>query len=127
MTSVGLLHSYRARALALLADVAGAMSLEALRGSRKAFDPLIAATRPHPGEAKTAANLRMILGDSSGISESHKGCSKVQDAYSLRCMPAVHGATKDTLRRTIETLEIEANSATDNPLVFAKDNKVLSW
>lgn len=126
MTAVGLLNSYRARDLILLADIAGALSLEALRGSRKAFDPLIAATRPHPGEAKTANNLLQILGPSSPIADSHKDCSKVQDAYSLRCMPAVHGAAKDTLQATLKTLEIEANSTTDNPLVFADDNKILS-
>jgi histidine ammonia-lyase len=126
MTAVGLINCYEVRNLLWLADLAGAMSLEALRGSRAAFDPLIAATRPHPGEAKTARNLLKVLGPTSEIAHSHENCSKVQDAYSLRCMPAVHGATKDTLRRTLETLEIEANSSTDNPLVFADENKVLS-
>lgn len=126
MTSIGLLSAYETRRLYWMADLAGAMSLEALRGSRKAFDPLISATRPHPGEAKTARNLLKLLGSESEISKSHLGCNKVQDAYSLRCMPAVHGAAKDTLRNTIRTLEIEANSSTDNPLVFAEDNKILS-
>ena len=126
MTAVGMLNAKRARDLVLLADIAGAMSLEALLGSRSAFDPLIPATRKHPGEAKTARNLLKILGDQSPISDSHKDCDRVQDAYSLRCMPAVHGATKDSLNRCIETLEIEANSSTDNPLVFAKEGKILS-
>ena len=125
MTAVGLTNAYQARRLLWLTDLAGAMSLEALRGSRSAFDPLIAATRAHPGEAKTARNLLKLLGTSE-ISESHANCSKVQDAYSLRCMPAVHGASKDTLNSTIRTLEIEANSSTDNPLVFSTEGKVLS-
>jgi histidine ammonia-lyase len=126
MTAVGLLNAYEARRLNWMVDIAGAMSLEALRGSRNAFDPLIPATRPHPGEAKTARNLLKVLGAKSSISESHTNCHRVQDAYSLRCMPAVHGAAKDALNRGIETLEIEANSSTDNPLVFAKDGKILS-
>lgn len=126
MTAIGLLNAKQARRLAWIVDLAGAMSLEALRGSRTAFDPLITATRRHPGEAKTARNMLKLLGPSSTIAESHTDCNRVQDAYSLRCMPAVHGAAKDTILRTVETLEIEANSSTDNPLVFAEDGKVLS-
>ena len=126
MTALGALGLYEARNLAWLADLAGAMSLEAMKGSRSAFDPLISAVRPHPGEIKTARNLLKILGEKSEISENHKDCDKVQDAYSLRCMPAVHGATKDTLRYAAQILETEANSSTDNPLVFADDNKILS-
>lgn len=126
MTAVGLLALYQARDLLKLGDISGATSLEGLRGSRTAFDPLIFATRPHPGEAKTARNLLKILGTTSKIAESHEGCNKVQDAYSLRCMPAVHGATKDTWNYIRGVLETEANSSTDNPLVFAKENKVLS-
>jgi histidine ammonia-lyase len=118
MTAVGLLASYEAKRLALLTDLAGAMTLEAMQGARAAFDPLITATRPHEGEIKTATNLRKLLGETSPIAESHKDCGRVQDAYSLRCMPAVHGAAKDAIRRGIEVLEIEANSSTDNPLVF---------
>lgn len=126
MTAVGMLNALRARRLLWLTDLAGAISLEALRGSRAAFDPLIAATRPHPGEAKTARNILKLLGPTSQIAESHENCGKVQDAYSLRCMPAVHGAAKDALRHVVEVLETEANSSTDNPLVFADDDKVLS-
>lgn len=126
MTAVGMLGAYDARRFLWTTDLSGAMSLEALRGTRAAFDPLIAATRPHPGEAKTARNLLKLLGASSGISESHANCNKVQDAYSLRCMPAVHGAAKDSLNYVWKVLETEANSSTDNPLVFAADNKVLS-
>jgi histidine ammonia-lyase len=126
MTAVGLLNSFEARRLNWLTDLAGSMSLEAMKGSRSAFDPLIAATRPHPGEAKTARNLLKIMGGESEIAESHENCGRVQDAYSLRCMPQVHGATKDTLRYAVSVLETEANSSTDNPLVFSKEDKVLS-
>lgn len=126
MTAVGLLATYEARRLLQLMDLAGAMSLEALRGSRKAFDPLIAATRPHPGEAKTARNMLKILGPTSPIAESHHNCTKVQDAYSLRCIPAVHGAAKDAVNYGLNVLQVEANSSTDNPLVFSKENKILS-
>ncbi len=127
MTAIGLLSVWEARRLLMLADVAGAMTLEGMRGTRKAFDPLIAATRPHKGEGKTARNLMKVLGDISPISESHLTHDhRVQDAYSLRCMPAVHGAAKDALRYVIGVLETEANSSTDNPLVFADANKVLS-
>jgi len=126
MTAVGMLAAHRARQLLWLFDVAGAMSLEALKGSRSAFDPLISATRRHPGEAKTARNLLKILGPTSAIAQSHIDCDRVQDAYSLRCMPAVHGAAKDSLRRAVEVLEVEANSSTDNPLVFADERKILS-
>ena len=126
MTAVGLLNLYKARRLMWLADLSGAMTLEALLGSRKAFDPLISATRAHPGEAKTARNILKIMGKTSPIAESHLECGRVQDAYSLRCMPAVHGAAKDSFRHVLRVLETEANSSTDNPLVFAEDNKILS-
>ncbi len=126
MTAIGLLYTYEARRLAWMVDLAGAMTLEAMRGTRSAFDPLIAATRPHPGEAKTARNMLKLLGETSQIAESHADCGNVQDAYSLRCIPAVHGAAKDTVVSTLKTLEIEANSSTDNPLVFSKEGKILS-
>jgi histidine ammonia-lyase len=126
MTAVGLLNAYQGRRLLWMTDLAGAMTLEAMQGSRSAFDPLIAAVRPHHGEAETARNLIKILGTTSPIAESHISCGRVQDAYSLRCMPAVHGAAKSAFRRGIETLEIEANSSTDNPLVFSEEGKILS-
>ena len=126
MTAVGLLNGFEARRLAWMTDLAGAMSLEALRGSRAAFDPLIAPTRRHAGEGKTARNILKLLGSRSGISDSHIDCARVQDAYSLRCMPAVHGAAKDAIRHGIAVLETEANSSTDNPLVFADEGKILS-
>jgi len=126
MTAVGLLAVGMAIRLAKCVDLAGAITLEALQGTRAAFDPLIPATRKHPGEAKTARNLLKLLGPTSSIADNHEDCTKVQDAYSLRCMPAVHGAAKDAISRTLETLEIEANSSTDNPLVFASEDKILS-
>lgn len=127
MTSIGLLSLWEMRRLLWLADLAGAMSLEGLRGSRKPFDPLIQASRPHAGEGKTGRNLIKLMGETSPISESHAvNDPRVQDAYSLRCMPAVHGAAKDALRYVVKVLETEANSSTDNPLVFADANKVLS-
>lgn len=127
MTAVGLLALHQARDLMWLADLTGAMSLEALRGSRKPFDPLISAARPHAGEAPTARNLMKLMGASSNIGDSHlTEDHRVQDAYSLRCMPAVHGSVKMTLNYVQQILETESNSSTDNPLVFADDNKVLS-
>lgn len=126
MTAVGMIALYESRRLLWLMDLSGSMSLEALRGSRKAFDPLISATRAHPGEAKTARNVLKLLGPTSQIAESHENCQRVQDAYSLRCIPAVHGAAKDALRYGLTVLETEANSSTDNPLVFEKEGKILS-
>ena len=126
MTAVGLLELKKIENLLITADISGALTLEALRGSRKAFDPLISATRPHWGEIQTANNMRLILGETSQIAKSHETCHRVQDAYSLRCIPAVHGATKDAFVRACEVLQVEANSSTDNPLVFHKDDKILS-
>lgn len=126
MTAIGLLALHKAIGLVKLADVVGALTVEGLKGSRSAFDPLISAARPHSGEIKTASNLRRILTDNSEIGSSHAGCDRVQDAYSVRCMPAVHGAVKDTLRYLEKTLVTESNSSTDNPLVFAEANKILS-
>jgi histidine ammonia-lyase len=126
MTAVGLLAAYEARRLLWMTDVAGAMTLEAMRGTRAAFDPLISKVRPHHGEAQTARNILKVLGSTSEIAQSHADCDRVQDAYSLRCMPAVHGAAKNALRNGVATLEIEANSSTDNPLVFAEEEKILS-
>jgi histidine ammonia-lyase len=106
--------------LADTADVAGALSLDALRGSPAAFDSRIVAARPYPG-AETAARNLLRLNEGSEIRESHRSAEKdprVQDAYSLRCMPQVHGAVRDTLSSVRATLELELNSATDNPLVF---------
>ncbi len=112
-----------ALSLADAADVAAALSMDALRGSPAAFDERIAAARPHPGHAHVAQNL-MRLNRGSRIRESHRSSKhdpRVQDAYSLRCTPQVHGAVRDALAQIRATAEIELNSATDNPLVFAEE------
>ncbi|MCS6837885.1 MAG: histidine ammonia-lyase [Bdellovibrionaceae bacterium] len=126
MTAVGLLQLRKGQNLVRSADIIGALSLEALRGSRKAFDPLISAVRPHPGEIQTASNLRLLLGETSEIGQSHLHCDRVQDAYSLRCIPTVHGTVRSALEYLEKVLVTEANSATDNPLVFPEANKILS-
>ena len=100
-----------------LADVAGAMSLEALKGSLKPFDPRFHRHRPHPGQLASAHNVRALL-IRSEVLESHRQCQKVQDAYSLRCIPQVHGAARDAWTYARDILVREANSVTDNPLVF---------
>ncbi len=119
MLAVGILALLAAEILADTADVIGALSLDALRGTDVAFDQRIHQARPHPGQLKTAANLRKML-EGSRLRESHLDCGRVQDAYSLRCMPQVHGAVRDTLAHCREVMEIEVNSAVDNPLVFVK-------
>lgn len=121
MASLGTLALLEAERLCTVADVAGAMSLEALKGSNAPFDARLQAARPHPGQAAVAKNLRALLAESE-IMESHKHCGKVQDAYSLRCMPAVHGATRDALSWVRTVLEREVNSVTDNPSVFLRDD-----
>jgi histidine ammonia-lyase len=117
MASLGTLALLEAERLAVTADIAGAMSLEALKGTSRPFDVRLHEARPHPGQIVVAANLRALLADSE-IAESHKDCGKVQDAYSLRCMPQVHGATRDALGFVRAVLEREINSVTDNPSVF---------
>lgn len=126
MGAVGSLALHRADRLARLADVAGAMTLEALKGTPVAFDERIQTVRPHPGQMAVAAHLRELLRDSE-IRESHvNNDPRVQDAYSLRCMPQVHGAVRAALNHARQVVEIESGSATDNPLVFAESGEVLS-
>jgi histidine ammonia-lyase len=123
--AVGGLALSRAIRLARVADLAGAASVDAARGSNAAFDPRVIGARPHPGAVASARNLRKLL-ESSAIRESHRGCGKVQDNYALRCMPQVHGAARDAFAHAREVLEREMNSATDNPLVFAEKGDVVS-
>jgi histidine ammonia-lyase len=125
MGALGCLALIEAEGLAKIADVAGAMSVEGQKGTPAAFDARIQEARPHPGQIASAENLRRLLTESE-IVESHKDCGKVQDAYSMRCMPQVHGATRDALAFVRKTLEIEINSATDNPLVFAESGAMIS-
>lgn len=108
----------RAKRLSKLADISGALSIEALRGSDIAFSDKLQRVRPHKGQVNTASNFRKLLKNSE-IRSSHIDCDKVQDAYSLRCMPQVHGAVKDTIEYVNGIIETEINSATDNPLIFA--------
>jgi histidine ammonia-lyase len=125
MLSLGVLALRAAEILADTADVAGALSLDALHGSRKAFDPRLHRARPHPGQAAVARHL-WKLNAGSTIRESHRNCLRVQDAYSLRCMPQVHGAVRDAIDYARRVIEIEMNSTTDNPLVFVEEGEVIS-
>ncbi len=122
MLAVGTLALLAAETLVDTADVIGAMTLDALRGTDVAFDERIHKVRPHAGQQTTAANLRKLL-EGSEIRKSHADCGRVQDAYSLRCIPQVHGAVRDTLAHCREVFETEVNSAVDNPLVFVTDPK----
>ena len=125
MAGIGALAHHDALRLALSADVIGAMSLEAMMGTGAAFDERLIAARPHPGQVASAAHLRALLADSE-IWATHRSDTEhqVQDAYSLRCMPQVHGAARDALAELERVLTIELNSATDNPLVFPSGDVV---
>jgi histidine ammonia-lyase len=125
ITAVGTLALLEAEEVAVLADIAGACTLEALKGSHHAFEERLHALRPHRGQIDSAANLRALL-EGSGIARSHEGCGRVQDAYSLRCMPQVHGSARDGMRFTRSILEVEVDAVTDNPIVFPEEGDVLS-
>ncbi len=124
-TAVAALAALGAERLARAADIAAALSIDALRGSTTPFDPRIHAARPHAGQRTSASNILGLL-TGSAINQSHEHCGRVQDAYSLRCAPQVHGAARDALRFVRDTLTIEANAATDNPMVFAGDGDIIS-
>ena len=123
--ATGIICFTRARGLVNLADLSGAMSLEALKGTPAAFDPRIHEARPHRGQIEVAERLSRFLRDSD-IRRSHLDCGRVQDAYSLRCMPQVHGPVRECLQYVQSVISIESNSATDNPLVFADSGDVIS-
>jgi len=125
MAAFGALGAVRAQRLAKTADIACALSLEALQGSRTSFLPQVHALRPLKGQADSAANVLQLL-EESAINESHRWCDKVQDAYSLRCAPQVHGASRDLLDYAARTVETELNAATDNPLVLVDDEMLVS-
>jgi histidine ammonia-lyase len=125
MTAAAALGLVRARRLAAAADLACAMSLEALQGSRTSFLPQIHALRPLRGQVASAANLLRLL-EGSAIIEAHRWCDKVQDAYSLRCAPQVHGASRDLLDHVDYVVSTELNAATDNPLVLVHDEVLVS-
>jgi histidine ammonia-lyase len=124
MLAIGALMLLAAETLVNSADVIGAMSCDALKGTNVAFDERIQKARPHAGQTRSAANLRRLL-EYSEIRESHRDCGRVQDAYSLRCIPQVHGAVRDTLTHCRAVFETETNSAVDNPLVFVKNPKAM--
>jgi len=126
LTAVGALALHRARRLARAADVAGAMTLEALKGTPAAFDARVHAARPHRGQQEVAARLRELLAESEIRASHAEGDPRVQDAYSLRCMPQVHGAVRDAVAHAGRAVEVETGSATDNPLVFAETGEVIS-
>ena len=125
MAAYGTLGLVRARRLTKTADLACALSLEALQGSRTSFLPQIHRLRPLRGQADAAANVLMLL-EGSAINEAHRWCDKVQDAYSLRCAPQVHGASRDLLDYVEGTVAVEINAATDNPLVLVEDELLVS-
>jgi histidine ammonia-lyase len=122
MLGIGTLMLLAAEILVDTADVIGAMACDALKGTNVAFDERIQRVRPHAGQIRTAFNLRRLL-EQSEIRDSHRDCGRVQDAYSLRCIPQVHGAVRDTLAHCRSVFETETNSAVDNPLVFVKNPK----
>jgi histidine ammonia-lyase len=125
MAAIGALALVRARRLAEAADIACALSLEALQGSRESFRPEIHALRPLPGQHDSAANIARLL-EGSAIIEAHRWCDKVQDAYSLRCAPQVHGASRDLLAYAEATVAVELNAATDNPIVLVEKAELVS-
>ena len=125
MAAFGALGTVRARRLAVAADIACALTIEALQGSRQSFRPEVQALRPLRGQAVSAANVLRLL-EGSSVMDSHRWCGRVQDAYSLRCAPQVHGACRDLLRYVEETVAVELNAATDNPLVLVDSGEIVS-
>jgi histidine ammonia-lyase len=128
MAALGVFAVLESEQLVRVANLAGGMTLEALRGTPIAFDAKIHRVRAHPGQVWVAEEMRDILsfGKPSQIAKSHEGCGKVQDPYSLRCIPQVHGASWDMIQYTRKVIEREINSVTDNPLVFVDEDEVLS-
>jgi histidine ammonia-lyase len=124
MTAIGGLAVYDALNLSKMADIAAAMSLEVLMGTNVEFDPRIHQVKPHPGQMVAADNMRRITQNSEIIS-SHKDCSRIQDAYTLRCSPQVHGASKDAIEYARKVVETEMNASTNNPLIFSETEEFL--
>ena len=124
MTAVGVVTAYEAIQLLKLSDISSAMTVEALRGITDAFDPRLHAVRPHQGQMDTAENLLRILADSALTTK--QGELRVQDAYTLRCIPQIHGASKDAIHYVVDRINIEINAVTDNPILFPEDGVVFS-
>ncbi len=125
MTGIGVLTLLKAEHLCRMADVIAAATIDALKATSEAFNSLVHKLRPHRGQLISAENIFSLL-EESEIRKNHQNCENVQDAYSLRCSSQVHGAVRDALRYTRESLEVEINSATDNPLIFPDEDKVIS-
>ncbi len=125
MTAIGVINCIHARNILKHADLAAAMTLDGLRGTSTAYRDIIHRQRPHAGQRATAGNMRKLTVKSQ-IAASHRGCKKVQDAYSMRCVPQVHGAVKDAYHYAARAITTEMNSSTDNPLVFPKEKLVIS-
>jgi histidine ammonia-lyase len=125
MSAVGCLNAYDASILCKTADIASSLSVEALKGTDKPFDFRVHELRPHTGQKLAAENMRKLL-EGSEILSSHKECEKIQDAYSLRCIPQVHGATRDALKFTSSVLTTEINSVTDNPIIIPETHESIS-
>ena len=120
MTAIGVLAALRAGRLAKIADISAALTIEAILGTDRAFDPRVVGLRPHPGQMASARNLMRLLAGSDILSSHRKSDHIVQDAYSIRCAPQVHGAFRDVVRHSVETLEIELASVSDNPVVLTE-------
>lgn len=125
IAAVGAINLIKVKRLVDLADAISATSLEALKGTKEAFRNELHIIRPHLGQIQTAKNMTKML-DNSELMDSHKGCDQVQDAYSLRCIPQVHGAVRDTVNYVEKVLSTEFNSVTDNPIVLTETNEVIS-
>ena len=125
MAVTGAFAIEEAKIVSRAADMVAALSLDAIRGTVTAFDERIHQVRPHPGQKKVAENFRLLFAAKDGIMESHEDCEKVQDPYSFRCIPQVHGAVRDTLDFVQGRVDVELNSITDNPLCF-EDGSILS-
>lgn len=125
MAALGSLAIFHAENLMKLADICAALTCEGVRGTIRAYDPRIQKLKPHPGQIAVAQNLNSLI-EGSEIMKSHQDCGKVQDPYSLRCVPQVHGACRQTLRHIKEVFDYELNAVTDNPLIFIEDDDVIS-
>jgi histidine ammonia-lyase len=126
MAALGALALYEAKKVVKIADIATALTLEAVRGTKQAYDQDISVLKPQPGQVLVSQNLTRLLSEISEVADSHEDCGKVQDPYSLRCVPQVHGAIRQTLTHCEEVINIEINSVTDNPLIFVDKKKVIS-
>ena len=125
MAALGALAVHAAQRFAKINDLSCALTLESLHGTGAAFHEKIQLAKPHPGQIQSATNLRTLLAGSE-IASSHKDCNKIQDPYSLRCAPQVHGACRQTIEHTHEVVQIELNSITDNPLIFPQSKEIIN-